>query len=89
LAAAVVGGVGVLATLASAGGSPLDRAVMFLVIGLLVAGVVGVIVNESRVKRERVLVDLDGSRRWVTLRGVHPDFVAACHAQEQRQEQRT
>ena len=31
------------------------------------------------------MVDLDASRRWVTLSDVHPEFITACHAHEQRQ----
>ena len=89
LAGAVVGAVVVLASLASSGGSPLGRALAFLAIGVVAVSVVGLIANEARLRRERIVIDLDASRRWVTLGGVHPDFVAACQAQEQRQGQRT
>jgi hypothetical protein len=35
----------------------------------------------SRFRKARVDMDLDASRRWVTLSGVHPNFVAAVHQQ--------
>jgi hypothetical protein len=89
LAAAIVGAIGLLASLASTGGTPLGRAVALLAVGLTVAGVVGLIASGGRGRRERIVVDLDASRRWVTFGGVHPDFAAACQAREQRQDQRT
>jgi hypothetical protein len=89
LTAAVGGAVAVILTLAGSGGGLLGRAVVLVAIAVTVAGVVGLLVNEGRVRRERVVVDLDASRRWVTLSGVHPGFVTACQAQEQRQGQRT
>jgi hypothetical protein len=89
LAGAVVGAVGALVALASSDGSPLGRALAFLAIGVVAVSVVGLISNERHLRRERIVVDLDASRRWVTLGGVHPAFVAACRAHEQRQAQRT
>jgi hypothetical protein len=35
-----------------------------------------------------VSVSLDASRRWVTLRGVHPAFATACRDHEQQVGQR-
>ncbi len=89
LATAVGGAIGVLVALASFGGQPLGRALALLAAGAVVAGVIGLITNERRARDERIVVDLDASRRWVSLGGVHPEFVAACLAQEQRQAQRT
>jgi len=51
----------------------------------VVAGVIaficlfGWIASVARFRKARVDVDLDASRRWVTLSGVHPDFVTAVH----------
>lgn len=89
LTAAVGGAVAVILALAAAGDDLLGRAALLVGIAVTVAGVIGLLVNERRVRRERVIVDLDASRRWVTLGGVHPGFVTACRAQEQRQGQRT
>lgn len=55
----------------------------------LAIGVVVLLVADHRARHGTVGVDLDASRRWVTLIGVHPDFVAACQAREQHQSQRT
>lgn len=43
----------------------------------LVGGFVAALAAERAVGRATVGVELDGSRRWVTLDGVHPGFVAA------------
>ncbi len=40
-----------------------------------------------RIAMASVNVELDASRRWVTLRGVHPAFAAACRDQRSRQYQ--
>jgi hypothetical protein len=45
-----------------------------------VAGLVGVAVAAWRVGQVTVGVDLDASRRWVTLQGVHPRFAAEVRA---------
>lgn len=55
---------------------------------MVVGGVLSVIVGEVCLRTAGVRVDLDASRRWVTLSPVHPSFVAACQAHEQRQPQR-
>ena len=60
-----------------------------VLLGALFGGVLSVIVGEARLRTAGVRVDLDASRRWVTLSPVHPSFVAACQAHEQRQPQRT
>ena len=41
-------------------------------------------VADWRMQRASVGVSLDASRRWATLRDVHPTFAAACRDQEQR-----
>lgn len=65
------------------------RMVLLAVIASLAGGILSVLVGETRVRASSVQVDLDASRRWVTLSRVHPAFVAACQAHEQRQRQRT
>lgn len=48
--------------------------------GMLFAVVAGVAANWATVG-----MSLDASRRWVTLSGVHPDFVAAVRAEGARE----
>jgi hypothetical protein len=55
----------------------------------LTGAVVATVLADHRERSSTVQVDLDASRRWVTLSRVHPAFVAACQVQEQRQVQRT
>ena len=77
-------------TLASANLGELEgRFVSLALLAALAGGVLSVIVGEARIRAGSVQVDLDASRRWVTLSRVHPAFVAACQAHEQRQPQRT
>lgn len=49
-----------------------------LTVGVVVGALVVAFVGEWRRARASVAVELDASRRWVTLGGVHPDFAAAC-----------
>jgi hypothetical protein len=56
---------------------------------VVVVAVITVIIADRRSTKATIGVDLDASRRWVTLSRVHPAFVAACQVQEQRQVQRT
>ena len=51
---------------------------LFLGAALLVAGITLHVI----VYRQAIGVSLDGSRRWVTLSGVHPAFVQAVNADE-------
>ena len=44
---------------------------------IVVVALIGWVSAATRFRKTRVDMDLDASRRWVTLRGVHPDFVAA------------
>lgn len=46
------------------------------------AFLVAAVVLHGLVCRQSVGISLDGSRRWVTLSGVHPDFVQAVREQE-------
>jgi hypothetical protein len=39
-------------------------------------------VGEVRIERTTVGIDLDASRRWLTVTRVHPAFAAACAAHE-------
>jgi hypothetical protein len=52
-----------------------------------VACAVGALVAEWRVGQASVTVDLDASRRWVTLKGVAPEFARAVRAQQTRSDQ--
>lgn len=78
LAAGAAAGAGLLAllwrgTLGPAGG------VLFLAV--VVATLGAALVTGWRIGTNSVGVQLDASRRWVTLTGVHPDFAAACRHQ--------
>lgn len=64
------------------------RALALLAAAALVAAIATGFTADRRVRRTRVGLDLDASRRWVTLYGVHPAFASACEQQEQ-QHQRT
>ena len=69
----------------ASGGRLLDR------FGVLFAGGMAVVVawsalilDRASAARASVVVDLDASRRWVTLSDVHPAFVAACRGASER-----
>lgn len=79
----------IMSLVTSADPSLLVRTGFLLGAALAIIGVIGLIANEARLRRARIVVDLDASRRWVTLSDVHPAFVAACRAHEQQQGQRT
>jgi hypothetical protein len=74
----VAGGVAVAALLAAIGHNWLLRNASLSV--AIAAGVVA-LVSHSVLYFRRVDVELDGSRRWVTLSGVHPDFADAVDKQ--------
>ncbi len=85
---ALVSVAAVLVILVTASGPTLlDRMGFLVAAALAVTGVVALIVNEGHLRQARITVDLDASRRWVTLSEVHLAFVEACQAQEQRQGQ--
>jgi hypothetical protein len=93
---AVVVGVlaGVLAMVSLTGdrtsGGAFEGAALGLIAAVVVVGaVITLFVADHGGTNATIGVDLDASRRWVTLSRVHPAFVAACQAQEQRQVQRT
>ena len=83
VAVAALGGIGLLVL---TGAARLGTIGLLLTLVVVVAAVVVVLVAESRLGQASVGVSLDGSRRWVTLTGVHPAFVAACqeHADQRR-----
>lgn len=54
---------------------------LVLTFALIIAAIAGALVAEHRLGQASVGVSLDGSRRWVTLSGVHPVFAAACQEQ--------
>lgn len=89
----VLGGLLALVALTSSNRTTGD-AFQWRALGLIAAlAVVGAILTlfiaDHRLRNATVQVDLDASRRWVTLSRVHPAFVAACQAHEQRLPQRT
>lgn len=93
VAVAVAGGLVGLWILTSTDRTAGD-ALQWRTLGLLaLAAVVGAIltlfVADHRLTHASVQVDLDASRRWVTLSRVHPAFVAACQAHEQQHARRT
>lgn len=67
------------AGVASGIGSEVELAGEMTAVLLIVAAVFGVaaVVGSLAVDRTAIGVQLDASRRWVTLRGVHPDFAHA------------
>ena len=67
-----------LVLLALAAWAHLGPAGIVLTLGLIVPAVVAVGLAGWRMDAASVDVALDASRRWVTLRRVHPAFVAAC-----------
>lgn len=93
LVVGVVGGFIAVMALTSSGSSSGDelqsRAIGLIAALAVVGAIVVLFIAEARARRGTVVVDLDASRRWVTLSGVHPAFVAACRTQEQRQHQPT
>jgi hypothetical protein len=54
-----------------------------LILGAVVGALIAIGVAEDRLARATVDVQLDASRRWVTLRRVHPTFAAAYAEREQ------
>jgi hypothetical protein len=87
VAAGIVGLVAAVALpVGPVGGSGAQLAVR-LVLGALAVALVGgflaALAAERAVARWTIGVELDGSRRWVTLDGVHPGFVAAVQPRPQ------
>ena len=80
---AVVGGIGAVVALLLLGSwAQLQATGVVLLAGAVVVTLVAVLVAERRIDRASIGVSLDASRRWVTLSGVHPAFVAACREQQ-------
>ena len=91
LVAVVAGLVALFAATSSSGadgGAVSARALTLVAIVVLVGAVVALLVADRRATSSTVRIDLDASRRWVTLTRVHPSFVAACQAHESRQSHR-
>ena len=83
---ALVGGVATAVALLLLGAwARLGPLGVVLLVGSALATVVAVLLAERRIGRASVGVSLDASRRWVTLAGVHPAFVAACRDQQVEQ----
>lgn len=89
LTTALLAPLALLAVLTTLDDTSMRRAVGLLAAAGLVVSVAGLLVNEARLRRARIGVDLDASRRWVTLSGVHPAFVEACRAHERANARRT
>jgi hypothetical protein len=89
---AMLGVVGVFAALiasanATGGNVFAYRLALFALLAATLGCVVAALVVERRVGRHSVSVELDASRRWVTLRGVAPEFVRAVRAAQSRSDQ--
>jgi hypothetical protein len=55
---------------------------MWIIAGAALASAAALIIGARRVREATVTIDLDASRRWVTLGRVHSAFAAACQAHE-------
>jgi hypothetical protein len=85
----LVGGFLALVAMGRAGAGELSayRLGALALAATLVACVIGALVAEWRVGQASVAVDLDASRRWVTLRGVAPELAQAVRARHSRSDQ--
>lgn len=86
--AAVAGAVVLVITTAGGAGWTMSGRVVLvtLVVGAIGAAAVA-LATEWQIGRRTVGVDLDASRRWVTLTNVHPNFARATRAEQQRRPQ--
>lgn len=83
--AATAAVIGLVVVQAGSTGMTLATDTLLALAAAAALGAAGVAVaNHWRVGREQVGVDLDASRRWVTLSNVHPAFVRAVRADHQR-----
>jgi hypothetical protein len=57
--------------------APASGLLVFCLVALATAALAVTVVATVRLARERVTVDLDASRRWVTIGRVHPAFAQA------------
>jgi hypothetical protein len=62
-------------------GSPAMDATVVVLAGAAVGSLVKVGMEVRRVRLALVQLELDGSGRWVTIHGVHPDFATAAATQ--------
>jgi len=86
--AAAVGAVGLIVAAPGRSGWTMTAQVVLVSLLLAAAGAAAVaLAAEWQLGRRAVGVDLDASRRWVTLTNVHPGFVRAVRDQQQRQYQ--
>lgn len=74
---------------ASSGGGFQGAAIGLIAAAFVVGAVIMLFVADHRATNATVQVDLDASRRWVTVSRVHPAFVAACQAHELQRDRRT
>lgn len=86
--AAAVGAIGLIVAAPGSAGWTMTAQVVLVSLLLAAAGASAVaLATEWQLGRKTVGVDLDASRRWVTLTNVHPGFVRAVRDQQQRQYQ--
>lgn len=83
MAIGAIGSLIVLLTLRGLG-SPARLALVGVVAVTVLMAFGAFLLAERRLRSEQVDVELDASRRWVTLSRVHPAFVAACLDRERR-----
>lgn len=89
LGVAVLGGLFTFLVLIPSNLGDLEGRGLALLAGIAVVGALAtLVVADAQIKARSVQVDLDASRRWVTLSRVHDAFAAACRAQEDQQVQR-
>jgi hypothetical protein len=69
------------------GGTMAGQVVLVAVVAATVAAAAVALAADRRIRQQRVEVELDASRRWVTLRNVHPAFAAAVRVDQQRRHQ--
>jgi hypothetical protein len=78
---ALSGAAAVLAALAWAIGSTTSTLVALVLACAAVGSLISALVEGQRRRRAGVTLTLDGSRRWLTISGVHPDFAQAVQHQ--------
>ncbi|HEX5945054.1 MAG TPA: hypothetical protein VFY82_02200 [Acidimicrobiales bacterium] len=74
----------VLTTVGGAGWTMSGRVVLVTVVVGAIGAAAVALATEWQIGRRTVGVDLDASRRWVTLSNVHPNFARAVRAGQQR-----
>jgi hypothetical protein len=81
IGAAVVTGVLAFVVLLLSTGTPATAAIVIALWAAAMGCLVKAGLESRRARRNLVRLELDGSRRWVTIYGVHPDFANAVTAE--------